>query len=482
MSQVVVVTFLTDSKRAVRYLGPYQLAWYIRQHGYTSQVLDFIYFLDKEQRLSLYKKFITLETKIVGWAPFYMPGTGQKTDSGSEAVLETLREIKENFPWVKIVIGGPCTRWFIKHGHTEFNFNIDAIFEGESEHSFLEYCNYVFKKESFPAFDLINSIKVIKPIKPYDISSCQMMFEACDFILPGESLPLELSRGCIFKCRFCQYPNIGKNKDDFNKSLDIVEKVLLHHYNEFKSTRYHLADDTLNSHRERTKLLHELSKRLPFKLEFIGYVRLDLIDIWPEQKDILPEAGLTSCHFGIESFDPDSCKIIGKGWGAKNHKYWLKEIKNYWKDDVIINCSFIAGLGKETTKEWSETNEWMKDSGIHDWFYQPLFLNKNLQMSEFERNAETYGYYWPYPTNYPGYWENSITNFKEAKEWCDSVNTKKDFKLKIPSVWNLASYMNQGFQKQQILDSNYVELSEESNNKKQFNQMVLQYYKIAMEY
>ena len=63
-----------------------------------------------------------------------------------------------------------------------------------------------------------------------------MRFEKNDFILPGESLPLELSRGCIFKCRFCQYPNIGKDKDDLELELidfGLEDIILDEEHNQF---------------------------------------------------------------------------------------------------------------------------------------------------------------------------------------------------------------------------------------------------------
>ena len=284
MSQVVIITFLTGSRRIVRYLGPYQISWYTKQQGYTSQVLDFVYFMTKEQRLDLYRKFITPETKIVGWAPFLMPGGGQKLDTGLQTALDTLNEIKENFPWVKIVVGGQVVKWFLKSGHKNFSFKVDAVFDGYAEYTFLEYCDYVFKKAQHPRFEIENSMKVIRPTKEYDIYACRMVFEKNDFIMPGESLPLELSRGCIFKCKFCQYPNIGKDKNDFNRSLHNVKDSLIYNYEMFGTTRYHLTDDTLNSHRERTKELLEITKQLPFKIEFIGYVRLDLLDIWPASR------------------------------------------------------------------------------------------------------------------------------------------------------------------------------------------------------
>ena len=39
-------------------------------------------------------------------------------------------------------------------------------------------------------------------------------YEGRDFIWPQESLTIEASRGCVFKCKFCAFPIIGKKKHD----------------------------------------------------------------------------------------------------------------------------------------------------------------------------------------------------------------------------------------------------------------------------
>jgi len=485
-NQVVILTFLTDTIRLVRYLGPYQIAWFVRQHGYTTQVLDYIYFMSKEQRMNLYKKFISEETKIIGFAPFLMPGTdsiiGQKLDNGLDVVVDIINEIQENFPWAKVIIGGQSARWYVDSGYKSIPSKFDAIFTGEGEHAFLEYCDHIFKKGPHPSFNLFNSTKVIKASKQYDISTCGMRFEKRDFVLPGESLPVEFSRGCIFKCKFCQYPLLGKDKDDFNRSIENIRQSFLHHYELFGTTRYHICDDTLNAHRERTKAFHQMVQELPFKIEYVGFVRLDLIDIWPEQKDILPESGLVAPHFGIESLDPHSCKQIGKGWGAKNHKPFLKKLNEYWGDDVIINCSLIAGLGHETVKDWEETYAWFENSGIHDWFYAPLHLSYTSKLSEFERNAEQYGYKWPAPDKWPFYWTSPVTNTQEAANWCKTKRTIPHYKKRIPSAWNYASYRNQGFSKEEILKGNYVDLNIIRQDELRSQKLVEEYYKIAMSY
>ena len=475
--QVVILTTNTDARRQVRYLGPYQIAWWLRNNGYSTQVLDYLYFMTVEQRLALYKKFITTETKIVAYAPFFMLNSLQQLNHGDQPIFDILNEIKEHFPWVKLVTGGQWVRGFLAGGHKRLSFKLDAIFKDEGEYSFLEYVDHIFKDTPSPAYHLgVDNNKIYNPTKSYDIQTCGMKFAENDFILPGESLPLELSRGCIFKCSFCQYPHLGKDKDDFNKSMNHVRDSMISNYNLFGTTRYHMTDDTFNSHRERTKQFHSMTKDLPFKIEFVGYVRIDLISIWPEQVDSLPESGMISCHFGIESFDPESCRMIGKGWGAKNNKKYLTYLGEQWGNDVTINVSMIAGLGKETEKEWEESKDWLKQSYVQDWHFNSLYLTQDLKLSEFEKNPAKYGYRFV-----NGYWETDYVTSRRAHEWCENtrVNTAE---YKTPSVWNLVSLRNLGLELDFIRNNKYPTLHRIRREQNLTNKMVKNYYNLAMEY
>jgi radical SAM superfamily enzyme YgiQ (UPF0313 family) len=475
--QVVILTTNTDPARQVRYLGPYQIAWWLREHGFSTQVLEFLYFMTSEQRLALFKKFITHETKVVGYSPFCMLESPQKLTKGEQPIFDILNEIKENFPWVKIVAGGQWVRGFLIYGYKKINFKLDGVFQGEAEQSFLDYCNHIFKGAAPPKFILgVDSNKIYNPSTPYSIQSCNMSFSENDFILTGESLPLEFSRGCIFKCKFCQYPHIGKDKDDFNKDMSNIRNSLISNYEKFGTTTYHITDDTLNAHRERTKQFHTMTKELPFKIEFIGYVRMDLLSIWPEQLDILPESGLTSCHFGIESFDPLSCNMIGKGWGAKNNKKFLTRIGEEWGDDVIVNVSMIAGLGKETEQDWEESNNWLTQSKVHDWNYNKLYLAPKLGLSEFEKEPEKYGYRFNNSA-----WETDFVTERQAHEWCLN-NMKKTWSIRIPSVWNYSSLKNLGFDRNAILNSTYEKLHKLRKDQNLTDIMISKYYDKAIKY
>jgi radical SAM superfamily enzyme YgiQ (UPF0313 family) len=481
MNVVILTTTSGDpyQKQDVRYLGPYQIAWWLRENGYSTQVLDFLIFMSKAQRLALYKKYITPETKIVGYAPFF---TVLGHIGFDNKIFIIMQEINENFPWVKLVVGGIFATELKKHYNNIKNFiiKIDAVFEGEAENSFLEYCNYIYKGEGKIKFALFNNLKMIYPTGTYNIQNCSMKYAENDFILENESVPFELSRGCVFKCNFCQYKNIGKDKDDFNKSMNCIRDSFISNYN-LGITRYHFTDDTLNSHRERTKELLQITKDLNFKIEYIGYIRMDLLDIWPEQRDILPESGLVSCHFGIESFDPESCNQIGKGWGAKNNKRFLKYInEEVWKDDVILKCSFICGLGKETEKEWQATYDWLVDSKVHDFQMGSLYLDKSNIKSEFEKNPEKFGYRFD-DKSQSFNWKNDYTSFGKAFNWNNKLRQNTlDCERRIPGAWSFTFLRNIGYSKEEILKGNYNSLYKNADNL--FKKFVQDYYDKAINY
>ena len=475
MTDIVLLTTPTESHTLIRYLGPYQIAWWLRKNSYEVQVLDFLYFMTKEQRLTLYKKFITPETKIVGFAPF-VAGHTQRFEKGLQPLLDIVDDVKEYAPWVKIVVGGVYANTFVEEGYKDFKTKVDAVFQGEGEYTFLEYVNYVFSKGQRPAFTIINDQKVYKPTREFDIHTCDMKFHKNDFILPGESLPLEMSRGCIFTCKFCRFGNLGKDKDSFNKSIASIKETLISNYELFGTTKYNISDDTLNSHRERTIAFHAMVKELPFKIEYIGYVRLDLLDIWPEQREILPDSGLVSCHFGIESFDPLSCKQIGKGWGAKNNKPFLTKIIKEWSNDVLMRCTMIAGLGKETKQDWQASYDWLAESGIHDWKFNPLDIDRNNRGSIFDREAESYGYKFRLNADNKETWYTDTTSFEESNEWCNSVEFKDVLKRK-PTAWMYMAYSNLGFTRKTMFNGNYVTLSQ--MRKASGNSFVDKYYEIV---
>jgi hypothetical protein len=468
--QVIILTSPTMTSYVVRYLGPYQIAWWLRKNNIETQVLDFLLFMSEEQRIELLNKFVTKDTKIVALAPFI---TLSSKEGADYYIFYSLVDyVRKHFPWVKLVAGGVAVANFLK---TDLQF--DAIFQGESEHSFLKYCEKILNKKGQGPWTIKNNKKVFTPVGVYEIENCNQVYAVNDFILPGESMPFESARGCIFKCKFCQHPNIGKDKDDFIKSMKNIEYSLNYNLENFGITRYHMADDTFNSHRQRFKEFHDIVQDMPTKISWISYIRMDLLDIWPEQQDLILDAGCESLQFGVESLNEESCRQIGKGWGAKNHKRFLTMLGDKWGDRIKIICSLITGLGNETETDWDETNTFFKNSHVHNWIFFPLYFSLEYAMSEFEKNYEKYGY-----TVFDnGDWSKGNMAYERAKIWAENTNKKNIF-LRKPTMWFRAASLNFGLTKEYVDSHSTLEVSQRIQKDQLIKKFVESYYNKAMAY
>ena len=234
-------------------------------------------------------------------------------------------------------------------------------------------------------------------LEEFDIKNTIKYYDESDFIEPYEFLQLELGRGCIFKCKYCSFPNIGKKPGTYLRCYDDLRKEVIENYDKWGVTRYYYTDDTVNESEEKVLMLLKLAQSLPFKIEWIGYCRADLIWANPHTANWLTDSGLVSTDFGIESFNPFSSKIIGKGWSGKHAKDWLLKIKDDWKNKCSMELLMIAGLPGWSEKEYYEDHEWLQSNNIDSYWFFPLYINPNFGTkgyhSEFDLNYKNYGYW-----------------------------------------------------------------------------------------
>ena len=59
-------------------------------------------------------------------------------------------------------------------------------------------------------------------------------------------LPLEVARGCIFKCNFCSFPLNGKGKGEAIRDFSYIRDELIENYELYGIEDYWLTDDTFN--------------------------------------------------------------------------------------------------------------------------------------------------------------------------------------------------------------------------------------------
>jgi hypothetical protein len=226
-------------------------------------------------------------------------------------------------------------------------------------------------------------------------------YKSTDAVTANEWLPIEIARGCAFKCKFCNYDM----KDTRNNYVDAktLKENLIRQYEKWGTTKYTIMDDLYNDNYDKVQDLYDNCwSQLPFQPELGGYLRLDLLWKRPDQAELLYKSGFRCGSFGIETLHDKAGKAVGKGLGKARIIETLEMLKEIWGLDLLIHAFFIAGLPYEDQQSLLDTVEWTTNTPlIHSTIWHWLELeNTNLlppdtnvnKISVLGKNPEKYGY------------------------------------------------------------------------------------------
>ena len=411
--------------------GVFRIATELRQHGYIVQCINITAFDD-----TTYDVFLEILDHLVSkgllWIGFSISFFAWDIDlinrSYSGSITKYVDAIKKNYPHVQLIAGGEGF-W------PYFQENGFKLFKGYQDTKIIEYTDWCAKKKS--SYEFLMPEIIGSEYKEFNQS--QIVFTDSDIISSKEALPIEISRGCIFRCKFCAYPLNGKTKNDHIKSYDILYEEFLRNYEKFGTTKYFFVDDTYNDSLDKIKGLYDnVYSQLPFKIQFTTYLRLDLIMRFPEMISVLKESGLRSAFFGIESINEQSAKAIGKGVNPKKQFEFIKRLKDNEFKNVSLSVGIILGLPYDTIETLEETRDFMlSDENRADKFeINSLGIVPNFPStwkSEFLLDWKKHGYTYedaditkPWSTLNNPLWKNTRTGLKEK----DALEYKKDIIIK----------------------------------------------------
>ena len=421
MSDIVIFTDTSRPGIFLRGIGPYSLATTLRGKGYDVEIIDFISGINYNNFILLCKKYLSESTKVVGISTTWMSMPGKFTsdlkssydkkkqqqnagfydpedhatyyDSFSWALTSQMHErfveiIRNYAPNAKLILGGGRALDF------DDNRSFDHIVLGYAETELLD----LLEGKELPR--LVNhDIKAENGC--FDFSQSQTIYSPNDFLLDNETIPIEIGRGCVFKCKYCSFPLIGKKKLSYMKDPEILYQEFMRNKELYNIDRYIISDDTFNDSTEKLEILASVIERLPFQPHFWCFARVDIIAVRPEQALLLQKIGVREVQFGIESFNPLTARVVGKGMAPEKKKETLYRLKELWGDNIHIKCSFIIGLPYETTDTINEHFNWMNsdDCPIDMIGINPFFLSMpdDLQhlrwVSDLDKNFEKYGYH-----------------------------------------------------------------------------------------
>lgn len=416
-----------------RSMGSHRVATLLRKNGIDTEVFDFFDFYSFDEIKKILSFYNEDSLAMIGFSASFVPYNKEKTDL-------IISYIKENFKKTKIVVGGTSV----------FNKNIDnadLYIEGFIEGVIDNLVKYIKNEEHNFIFEEYKEKKIVNCNKHYpllDTSDLETVYVESDFIQPNEMLGLEFSRGCIFKCSFCDFVLIGKKKNDYIRSKESIKRELLRNYNELGVNTYIITDDTFNDNEIKINTLYEVAKELPFKLRLMAFIRPDLMYMKKGTLEKMVESGFIAMHFGIETFHPVAAKSIGKPFNSSKLKDYLTEVKSKFPN-LRLHSSFIVGLPGESKEHFTQGIEWCNDNKIiESWSIYKLEIpadNGVNNISEFSKNWLMYGYKKNgISENNNIIWSNKhYSSYEDASDFLKEIRKKK-FNNRMLNPWTSFSF------------------------------------------
>jgi len=342
--------FNVSTEQLGRTLGAYRIAHYLREHDWDVEVIDYAMYWYLDEFKELARSRIDKDTKFIGFSHMF---------SLWSEILEDFTEwLKLEYPDVVIISGSGVAPQF----KSKF---IDYYIQGFGENALLVLLKWLFSNGEQPKFSIFNK-KLINGNDTYPsfpMKSLMVKYQDRDYIRPDEWLGIEFARGCKFKCAFCNFPVLGVKGDYSRDALDYYTQVM-DAYDRFGVTNYLVADETFNDRTEKITKFADATQLMPFKPWFSGFIRADLMISRKEDKEELSRLGFLGHHYGIESFNKESVKVVGKGMDPEKIKAGLIDSKKYFTGQGLYRgtISFIIGLPGDTIQQTENTITWLKEN------------------------------------------------------------------------------------------------------------------------
>jgi len=279
-------------------------------------------------------------------------------------VIKTVRTIKDFDTTIKVVLGGPHVHLFPEE--TINLEGIDYLVLGEGEETFkdlLEAIEDRSKLREIPGLvykdnnEIINTgirpaIKELDSL-PFPARSMVPYKKYTSLLAKREvATTIFTSRGCPFKCSFCDRPHLGKvfRSRSAQNVVDELEECVKMGIHEFL-----FYDDTFTVNKKRViDICNEIVKR---KLDIGWDIRARVDTINEDIIKHLKKAGCKGIHYGIEAGTEKILKVLNKGITLDHAKQVFDMTR---KHNIPILAYFMIGSPGETKDDIYSSFEVMR--------------------------------------------------------------------------------------------------------------------------
>lgn len=266
-----------------------------------------------------------------------------------------IQQIKRLNPRAFIMAGGHHTNMFPERW---LSMGVDLIVRGEAELMFAQLVNEIAGGRQFdkiPGVMFTRDGETIDTPPPPQIKNLdESPYPDWDMInfknyinnfnnKYDYTAPLETSRGCVFKCKFCAVPVYWKGTQRYKSIGRVIEELKQLTARNLKQLV--ILDDGFGNDADYTIELMNAFSAFPNMPRWTSFIRLDSVLKNPEMIERLGAGGMRMALVGFESMNEKVLDVsFNKGMRTKAK---LKEIQDIYKlfkkNKIMINGLFMTG-------------------------------------------------------------------------------------------------------------------------------------------
>ena len=312
-------------------------------------------------------------------------------------INEMAGQIKQHAPHVPVIAGGMLIKKVLNAGEgfskrtlrflSGFNGKVDAfVVEAKGEQTLVKLLEALKQGKDLSAVPNLayfdgQGHMVFTSRQEEEIQMDQMAISWDE--IPREylrsTLPVNSSRGCFYRCRFCTYHWLFP--EVHYKSIDVIKGELkkIETLGFVKHVRF--TDDNFTANKTRIKAVLEMMIREKFGFTWSSFARASALT--PDLVELMKRSGCEFVDLGLESGSQTILDNMDKRLKKEQSFEAIRMLNDY---GVISRGSFIIGYPGETSDTFSETIDFINGSGLP--YYHPyLFYYTGNTLVHQEREA-----------------------------------------------------------------------------------------------
>lgn len=349
-----------DNDRLEPPMGLLYLSTLLNQHGYSTQIVDL--------------SSVTSDHWTDRIPPANIYGFSTYTSTYFRT-LEILQHIHELYPDAITVAGGPHASALPESVAQRFDF----VVVGEGELAFLHLLQTLERGEIPPSIILEEPIKDLDTLPFPDYSLVDI--SSYSRVVNGKpSLSILSSRGCPYRCVFCNSIVFKKSHSRFRSAANVLAEMRQIR-ERWAIDTFRFQDDLFTVNMRRLQELTALLKQERFSYRCFG--RTDLCS--QEMAEMLYQSGCCHIAFGVESGSDMLLKKMQKDQTSAQIRTGITNAK---AAGLMVRVYLLVGFPGETWQTIEETVNLMRECKPDEFSVYPLIPYPGTPIY---RNPEAFG-------------------------------------------------------------------------------------------